>query len=74
MMESTPDRKDGAQPAPHGTPTEVSWDQGEGRQPYANRKETAVDGVAAGSHFAEGDRSELSGRNQDQLEQVKQKP
>ena len=68
MMESIPDRNDGAQPAPHGTPTEVSWDQGKGRQPYANRKETAVDAVAAGSHFAEGDRSELSGRNQDQLE------
>ena len=73
-MKSTPDRKDGAQPAPHGTPTEVSWDRVKGRQPYANRKETAVGGVATGSQFAEGDRSELSGRSPYQLEQVKQKP
>ncbi len=57
----------------HGTPSEVSWDSGTGRQPYSNQ------GVREGqepSHgeFVEGDRGELSGRNLQQLEEVWKMP
>jgi hypothetical protein len=58
--------------AEHGAPSEVTWESGKGRQPYANQE-----AGGAGSHggeFAEGDRGELSGRNQEQLEQVRKKP
>ena len=59
--------------AQHGTPSEVSWNGGAGRQPYANQgaEEAAQTG---GGEFSEGDRGELSGRNLEQLDQVKAKP
>jgi hypothetical protein len=59
--------------AEHGAPSEVSWDSGAGRQPYANQgaQEAAP---AAGGEFAVGDRGELSGRNLEQLDQVRKKP
>lgn len=59
--------------AEHGTPTEVSWDDGAGRQPYANQG-TEEAGPATGDEAQEGDRGERSGRNLEQLEQVKRKP
>jgi hypothetical protein len=57
----------------HGNPSEVSWDDGAGRQPYANQgpEEAAP---TAGGEVGEGDRGELSGRNQEQLEKVRKKP
>ncbi|MDB5871448.1 MAG: hypothetical protein JWQ07_890 [Ramlibacter sp.] len=65
------DPKEGS--AKHGTPSEVSWNGGKGRQPYANRgpEEAAQTG---GGEDAEGDRGELSGRNLDQLDEAKKKP
>lgn len=68
---------DSAPPAPkaeHGTPSEVTWRSGQGRQPYANQGSEEGGEPAATGEFAEGDRGELSGRNLDQLEQVKKKP
>ena len=59
--------------AEHGTPSEVSWDDGAGRQPYANQGPEEA-GPAAGGEVSEGDRGERSGRNQQQLEEVKKKP
>ena len=72
MSTNTSGKGPGAGKAEHGAPSEVTWQSGKGRQPYANQ------GVGeTGSHggeFAVGDRGELSGRNQEQLEQVKKKP
>jgi hypothetical protein len=59
--------------ASHGTPSEVSWDAGKGRQPYANQGAEEA-GQTGGGEFAEGDRGELSGRNRDQLDEVRKKP
>lgn len=56
--------------AQHGGRTEVNWDQGKGRQRYANQGEDEA-GPASGDVFEAGDRGELSGRNLEQLEQVK---
>ena len=59
--------------AEHGAPSEVSWDSGAGRQPYANQgKEEAP--PSGGGEFSEGDRGELSGRNLEQLEEARKMP
>jgi hypothetical protein len=60
--------------AEHGTPSEVSWGDGEGRQPYANQGPVEEGGPGAAGEAENGDRGELSGRNLEQLEQVKKKP
>lgn len=59
--------------AEHGAPSEVRWNSGEGRQPYANQGATEAE-QTGGGEFSEGDRGELSGRNQEQLEQVRKLP
>ena len=58
--------------AEHGAQSEVTWNGGKGRQPYANQgtQETAGDA----GEVAQGDRGDLSGRNMEQLEQVRKKP
>lgn len=58
----------------HGVPSEVTWNGGAGRQPCANQGEQESDEPSGGDEFAEGDRGELSGRNLEQLEQVRKKP
>ena len=65
--------KDERAKAQHGLPSEVSWNGGAGRQPYANQgpEEAAQTG---GAEFSEGNRGELSGRNREQLDQVRSKP
>ena len=60
--------------AEHGAKSEVTWDSGKGRQPYANQGAQEARGTASGDEFAEGNRGDLSGRNQEQLEQVRKKP
>jgi hypothetical protein len=71
MSNKAPAKGPQAGKAEHGAPSEVTWKSGKGRQPYANQE----GGEAAhGGEFAEGDRGELSGRNQEQFEQVKRKP
>ncbi len=73
MSEKTPGKDPKAPKAEHGTPSEVSWDGGKGRQPYANQgaEEAAETG---GGEYPAGDRGDLSGRNLDQLDQVRKKP
>ncbi len=57
----------------HGYRNEVTWDDGQGRQPYANQGPEQE--VPAAAHETEGgNRGAASGRNIDQLEQVKEKP
>jgi hypothetical protein len=70
-----PTRKDSPAPsAKHGTPSEVSWDGGAGRQPYANQGDEEAAPASGSDGVSEGDRGEVSGRNQEQLEQVKKLP
>jgi len=59
--------------AEHGPQTEVTWDGGKGRQPYSNQGQEEQ---APGSmpDIEGGDRGKASGRNLDQLEQVKGRP
>ena len=59
--------------AEHGTPSEVSWEDGAGRQPYANQGNEEA-GPATGDEAQEGDRGDKSGRTLEQLEQVKKMP
>jgi hypothetical protein len=60
--------------AEHGAPSEVSWDGGTGRQPYANQGGKEAEPANRANEFAEGDRGELSGRNLEQLEEVTKMP
>lgn len=59
--------------AEHGPQSEVSWDDGKGRQPYANqgREEISSGGLP---DVEGGDRGQASGRNLDQREQVEGRP
>jgi hypothetical protein len=59
--------------AEHGPQSEVTWDDGKGRQPYANQ---GAEEESSGSlpDIEGGDRGNASGRNLDQLEQVKERP
>ena len=72
MKSTTPVKGPKAPKAEHGARSEVTWDGGAGRQPYANQglEEAPQTG---GGKFAEGDRGELSGRNQEQLAEVRKK-
>ncbi len=73
MSADVPAKSPEADKAGHGTPSEVSWDDGAGRQPYANQGAEEA-GPATGDEAQEGDRGDKSGRNLEQLEQVKKKP
>lgn len=68
-----PDERKLPHKALHGARTEVSWDEGSGRQPYTNQG-TQENGEPADAEFAVGDRGQVSGTNLDQLEEVKKKP
>jgi len=62
--------------AEHGAQSEVTWDDGKGgkgRQPYSNQGEVEQPSEAAPETEA-GNRGNASGRNLDQLEQVKGRP
>lgn len=73
MSDETTD-KAGKPKAGHGTPSEVSWDEGQGRQPYANQGPEEAEQPGGGDEFPAGDRGELSGRTLEQLEEVRKKP
>lgn len=60
--------------ARHGPRTEVTWEGGSGRQPYANQEVEESGEPNGGNAFAEGDRGEHSGRNLEQLEQARGTP
>jgi hypothetical protein len=59
--------------AKHGYRNEVSWDDGKGRQPYANQGEEEQASDAAPEPEA-GNRGAASGRNLEDLEAVARKP
>lgn len=74
MSHTPPAKGPEAGKAEHGAPSEVTWESGAGRQPYANKGDVEGGESKDGGEFAEGNRGELSGRNLEQLEQVKKKP
>ncbi|HXD39916.1 MAG TPA: hypothetical protein VN649_05100 [Ramlibacter sp.] len=73
MSPDSPSERPKAGKAEHGTPSEVSWDDGAGRQPYANQGPEEAE-PAFGGQAQEGDRGEWSGNNLEQLEQVRKLP
>lgn len=58
--------------ARHGYQNEVNWDGGKGGQPYANQD--AALGPAAAHETEAGNRGAASGRNLQQMEELKRKP
>jgi hypothetical protein len=59
--------------AQHGPRSEVNWEGGSGRQPYANQG--SQESTESDNHeVPEGNRGESSGRNIEQLDEVKRKP
>jgi hypothetical protein len=74
MASRIPGRKQGSSQARHGGRTEVNWDGGKGRQPYANQDGGDGGPAGGGDEFLGGDRGELSGRTQEQLDEVKKMP
>ena len=68
-----PGEAEGDGSAVHGRRTEVNWEGGQGRQPYANQGDQEQ-GPATASEYEGGDRGDVSGRNLDQLDEVKRKP
>jgi hypothetical protein len=59
--------------AVHGRKTEVTWDGGDGRQPYANQG-SEEQGPGSAKPAEAGNRGDASGENLDQLDAVKRKP
>jgi hypothetical protein len=59
--------------ADHGYRNEVSWDNGRGRQPYANQGDKE-EGPATAGEFEAGNRGDQSGRNADQMDQARGTP
>jgi hypothetical protein len=75
MTNKTSGEEDPVGKADHGTRNEVSWDGGAGSQPYANQgSQEAEEPNAPDDDVPEGNRGESSGRNLEQLAQVKNKP
>jgi hypothetical protein len=60
--------------ARHGPRSEVTWEGGSGRQPYANQgPQEAAEPSSPDDEVPEGNRGERSGRNLEQLEQARRK-
>lgn len=74
MSNTSPEKRPAAGKAEHGPSSEVTWDHGTGREPYANQGTQEGGEPQGGDEFSEGDRGELSGRNLEQLEQARKKP
>jgi hypothetical protein len=61
--------------ARHGPRSEVTWEGGSGRQPYANQgPQEAAEPSPIDDEVVEGNRRERSGRNLEQLERARRKP
>lgn len=73
MSAPAPDKGPAVPKAEHGTPSEVSWNDGEGRQPYANQGPVEA-GPSTGDEAENGDRGERSGRNLQQFDEVRKIP
>jgi hypothetical protein len=59
--------------AKHGYRNEVSWDGGQGSQPYANQGEQEQGPATAGEAEA-GNRGDASGRTIEQMDAAKREP
>ena len=68
-----PGEAEGDGKAAHGYRNEVSWDGGRGSQPYANQGAEETE-TGAAPETDGGDRGKASGRNLEQMEQVKGVP
>jgi hypothetical protein len=73
MNSVPPAKQDETTHAKHGPRSEVTWEGGSGRQPYANKGEEEAAEPGAGE-TAEGNRGGTSGHNLDQLEEARRKP
>lgn len=60
--------------ADHGYRNEVSWEGGKGRQPYQNQGTQEEGPPGGGDEFEAGDRGDLSGRNQGQMDEARGTP
>ena len=75
MTNDDPNAQKPGDKADHGVRNEVSWEGGKGRQPYANQgAQEAEEPNAPDDEVPEGNRGESSGRNLEQLAEVKKKP
>ncbi len=59
--------------AKHGYRNEVTWDEGKGRQPYANRGDVEQ-GAEAMPETEAGNAGDAAGRNLEQAREVKEMP
>jgi hypothetical protein len=73
MKGKTPEKDLAAGRARHGARSEVNWEGGSGRQPYANQgaEETTE---SDNREVSEGNRGDESGRNLEQLDKVRGTP
>lgn len=60
--------------ASHGYRNEVTWEGGQGRQPYPNQEPDAPQTPAASGDFPEGKRGMHSGVTLEQMRKVRRKP
>ncbi len=60
--------------AAHGTPSELRWRSGQGRQPYANRGQQEAQEPNCGDRYDSGDRGEHSGTTLEQMRQARGMP
>lgn len=68
----SPGEAEGDGQARHGYRNEVSWDGGQGRQPYTNQEEEL--GPAAAKEYQGGNAGDTAGRNVELLDEMKRKP
>jgi len=68
-----PGEAEGDGKALHGPSTEVTWDGGAGRQPYANQGDEEQ-GPGTAKETEAGNRGDASGRTLEQLDEAKRKP
>jgi len=74
MNKADPENKPKPPRAEHGAPSEVTWEGGQGRQPYANREDAPVETGSGAHETEEGNQGELAGNNARQLDEVKRRP
>lgn len=71
-MHTTPDGQHRAErpKARHGSPSEITWDGGAGRQPYTNQEQAGTPANGAADEVPGGNRGAHSGQTVGQVEQT----
>lgn len=72
-MKESQRKEPGGARAQHGYRNEVSWDEGQGGQPYTNQGAEEI-GPGTAAEVEGGNRGDASGRTIEQLERLKQMP